>query len=93
MGGNRECVMASNTPPVTSQAPTANHVTAYDEAHVVLYLRLLDALAAGATEADICKDLLGLRGGPEDAHSRAILESHIVRARWMTEHGYRAFLK
>ena len=38
----------TSDPPVADQAPTADVLTAYDQNHAVIYLRLLDADAEGA---------------------------------------------
>ena len=65
----------SSDPPVADQAPTADILTAYDEQHAVIYLRLLDAEAEGADWAEVARLVLkstrpesrsapGVRGKP-----------------------------
>lgn len=69
--------------------PSADAVTAYDESHLVTYIRLLDAAAEGADWREVVSVLFGLDPALHEAHSRLVYDSHLARARWMTEHGYR----
>jgi hypothetical protein len=69
--------------------PIADTVTAYDEEHLITYLRLLDAAAEGADWREVASVVFGLNPASQEAHSREVYESHLARARWMTEHGYR----
>lgn len=68
-------------------------LTSYDEQHQVTYLRLLDAAAEGTDWQELAKIVLHL--DPEKDHNRArrAWESHLARARWMTEVGYRHLLE
>ena len=77
---------------VADEAPTENTLTAYDEEHRVTYLRLLDAEADGADWDEAA--LLVLHIGPirEPARARCVWESHLARAKWLAEHGYRHLL-
>ncbi|KSB91684.1 hypothetical protein AS593_06570 [Caulobacter vibrioides] len=65
-------------------------LTAYDQAHLKTYLRLLDAAAAGADWREAAKVVLGLDAYDPDAHD--IHARHLARAEWMTEQGYRHLL-
>jgi len=49
----------------------------------MLYLRLLDAVAAKATEAEICLALLGIDPELEPQRAEVCLRSHLERARWL----------
>jgi hypothetical protein len=80
-------------PPVDDLAPTARSLTGYDEQHVVTYLRLLDAEEDGADWKEIAKLVLHIDPATEPARARRAWESHLARARWMTEHGYRHLLR
>jgi hypothetical protein len=71
------------------QAPSSATVTAYDERHLVTYLRLLDADAEGADWCEIVQVVFGLDAGQQPKRARQVYESHLARARWMTESGYR----
>ncbi len=79
--------------PIADAPPDAETVTAYDRDHIKLYVRLLDAEKAGATCEDISKLLLGIDAEREPERARRIHASHLGRAHWMTEHGYRDLLK
>lgn len=85
-------------PPVTKfaiadEAPWSDAINAYDEAQFRLYLRLLDAVEAKASNSEICKILFGIDAEREPTRAQKCLESHLRRARWMTEHGYRELLR
>jgi hypothetical protein len=73
-------------PDVADVAPSASTLTAYDQEHLVTYLRLLDADAEGADWRDIDPDR-------ESDRARHAFDSHLARAKWMTEHGYRHLLR
>ncbi len=79
-------------PPLLDEPPWSDHVTDYDRAHFDVYLRLLDASAEGAEEHEIIQVVLGLDASQEPERARRMFESHLRRARWMTETGYRDLL-
>lgn len=80
-------------PEVATEVPWSETLTDYDRAHLALYLRLLDAEADGATHDDMARIVLGIdpRGEPQRAKKAVV--SHLRRALWMTEHGYRDLLR
>jgi hypothetical protein len=80
-------------PPVADQAPTAGDLTPYDEEHLVTYLRLLDADAEGADWTEVARIVLHINPSHEPERARGAWESHLARAKWMTEHGYRDLLQ
>lgn len=86
-----------HTPPldplVADAAPTDGILTAYDEQHLVTYLRLLDAAEDGADWREVAKLVLHIDPASEPARARRAWETHLARARWMTEHGYRHLLR
>ena len=51
-------------PDVADVAPSAPTLTAYDQEHVVTYLRLLDADAEGADWREVARIVLASRSGP-----------------------------
>jgi Uncharacterized conserved protein (DUF2285) len=66
----------------------------YEEANLAdpkTYLRLLDADAEGADWREVAR--LVLHRDPESDGTRRAFESHLARARWMTDHGYRQLLR
>ena len=73
--------------------PDEPRVTAYDLAHKILYLRLLDAAAEGADWREVARIVLGLDPNRDPDQARRIHDSHLARARWMTESGYRDLLQ
>jgi hypothetical protein len=75
------------------EVPWSDGLTDYDRNHFVVYLRLLDACAAGASDAEMSRIVLGIDPTKEPARAKSALESHLRRARWMTEHGYRHLLQ
>lgn len=80
-------------PAIADEVPWSNTVTDYDEAHFIVYLRLLDASADGATTEEMCRIVLDIDPAKEPERARKALDSHLRRARWMTEQGYRHLLR
>lgn len=80
-------------PPVADEAPDADVLTGYDEEHLVTYLRLLDADAEGADWTEAARIVLHIDPSREPARARRAWASHLARARWLTEHGYRHLLR
>ncbi|MBJ3764573.1 DUF2285 domain-containing protein [Maribius pontilimi] len=79
--------------PVTDAPPTDDCVTIYDRDHMKLYARLLDAETDGAPLAEIASILFGIDAEAEPERAKAVHQSHLARARWMTEQGYRDLLR
>ena len=81
--------MRNPIPDVHDTAPTADAITSYDRDHMITYLRTLDAHAEGIAWEDVARMVLHI--GPEREPDRAkrAYESHLARAKWMTEKGYR----
>lgn len=80
-------------PPVADEAPTAAVLTVYDEQHHVTYLRLLDADADGADWTEVARIVLHIDPSREPERAWRAWESHLSRAKWMTESGYRHLLR
>jgi hypothetical protein len=80
-------------PSVSDVAPSDNILTGYDEQHLVTYLRLLDAEAEGADWEEVAKIVLHIDPTLEAVRARRAWESHLKRAKWMTENGYRHLLR
>ena len=79
-------------PPVADIAPSSTVLTSYDEEHLVTYLRLLDADAEGADWREVARVVLHLDPDHECARVRKAFDSHLSRAKWMAENGYRKLL-
>lgn len=71
------------------QAPEGLALTRYDRQHIKLYMRLLDAETDGATWQEAVEILFGISPNREPERARRVHDSHLARAHWMTEHGYR----
>ena len=80
-------------PPVSDTAPTSGVLTGYDEQHLITYLRLLEADAEGADWRDVARIVLHLDPANNPEQAKKIWDSHLARARWMTENGYRHLLR
>jgi len=78
---------------IANEVPWSDHVTAYDREHFTVYLRLLDAAADGASAEEMSRIVLGIDPANEPARAKQALDSHLRRARWMTEHGYRNLMQ
>lgn len=74
-------------------APSGAVLTDYDREHAPLYIRMLDADQAQAAWEEVAKRLL--RVDPEKDRDRARLrfETHLTRARWMRDEGYRQLVQ
>jgi len=80
-------------PDVADVAPNESVLTTYDEQHLVTYWRLLDAEAAGADWKEVTRIVLHIDPDREPARARNAFDSHLARARWMADHGYRHLLR
>jgi hypothetical protein len=69
------------------QPPDGAALTAYDRAHLKLYLRLLDADAEGADWTEVVEVLFGICAKAEPERAARIHTAHLARAKWMTENG------
>lgn len=85
--------MSSPPAPIADEPPEAQKLTEYDRLHLKLYLRLLDAERAGATLGDVAPKLLGLDPVAEPERAKRVHTSHLARAKWISEHGYRDLLQ
>jgi hypothetical protein len=80
-------------PDVADVAPSGETLTSYDQEHLVTYLRLLDADAEGADWREVAKIVLHIDPTREPDRARHAFETHLVRAKWMSESGYRHLLR
>ncbi len=80
-------------PAFEDRPPLTERVNAYDERHLVTYLRLLDADAEGADWREAVSIIFGLDPAREPERAKTVYDSHLARARWMTEAGYRHLLE
>jgi len=79
--------------PFDDRAPDGPEVTAYDERHHRTYWRLLDAAEEQADWHEVVHIVFGLDPQAEPDRARIVYETHLARARWMSETGYRHYLR
>jgi hypothetical protein len=80
-------------PHIADEAPQDHLLTPYDQEHYVTYQRLLDANTQGADWTEVATRVLHIDAAREPERARHAWESHLARAKWMTEHGYRQLLR
>jgi hypothetical protein len=80
-------------PDVADTAPSDAVLILYDEEHIITYLRMLDAHAVSADWKEVARIVLHLDPDREPDRARKAFDSHLARAKWMTEHGYRHRLR
>lgn len=80
-------------PDVADLAPVDPGLTAYDQHHLVTYLRLLDAAAEGPDWREVARIVLHIDPENYPERARKAFDSHLARARWMTNQGYRHLLR
>ncbi|MBR1279642.1 DNA -binding domain-containing protein [Bradyrhizobium sp. AUGA SZCCT0283] len=80
-------------PHIADLAPAGPALTEYDEEHVITYMRVLDADQEGADWRDVSRVVLRIDPDTEADRARLAFESHLSRAKWMTEQGYRHLLR
>lgn len=73
--------------------PESAELTDYDRAHMKEYMRVHDAAADGADWREAVAVIFGIDPDAEPERARLVHDSHLARARWMTEHGYRHLLQ
>lgn len=74
-------------PDVADVAPNESAMTIYDEQHVVTYMRLLQAESEGADWQEVARIVLHIDPKREPDRARAAYQSHLARAKWVTEQG------
>ena len=74
-------------PDVADIAPNEPVLTAYDEQHVVTYIRLLQAEGEGADWREVTRVVLHIDPEREPDRARTAYQSHLARAKWVTEQG------
>jgi hypothetical protein len=74
-------------PEVADSAPDDKVLTPYDEQHVVTYIRLLQAEGEGADWREVARIVLHIDPEREPDRARTTYQSHLARAKWVTEQG------
>ena len=81
------------TPGFEDQPPDSPRLTGYDERHLGTYLRLLHADKEGADWREVVRIVFGLDPNRDPTRARKVHESHLARACWMMNAGYRHLLE
>ncbi|MET3973484.1 hypothetical protein ABIB94_007985 [Bradyrhizobium sp. JR7.2] len=74
-------------PDIADVAPSDPKLTPYDEQHVVTYIRILQAEGEGADWREVARIVLHIDPEREPDHARTAYQSHLARAKWVTEQG------
>lgn len=75
------------------RAPQDPGLTDYDRDHAATYLRLLDAEEAGADWKEVARVVLGIDPGREFERAQVMHATHLTRAKWMRDAGFRDLLR
>ena len=84
--------MGQAAPSFLDEPPVSQSLTDYDREHMALYLRLLDSARDGAAWEEAVQILFGLDPAHDPRRCRHVHDTHLARARWMTQSGYRQLL-
>jgi len=74
--------------PLADDVPWSTKLTEYDEAHFLVYLRLLDARSKCASDEEMVRIIVESDPDKKGESALRSMRSHLERARWMTEEGY-----
>lgn len=69
--------------------PSGDQLTAFDRDHLVVYLRVLDAVADGIDWTVIAREVIGVHSLQDEAAAKRVFEAYRARAQWMARVGYR----
>ena len=83
-------LLASNEFELAEEPPESEGITAYDKAHMAIYLSLLYAAGECNSDDKIARDILGMDPVAEPDRTQRIICSHLRRARWLAENGHQA---
>ena len=75
------------TPEVAGEVPWSDGITEYDNRHDETCIRLLDADEEGLGKDEVARLILGIDPANEPERAHKAVESHLARARWMTDVG------
>ena len=85
--------MTHSAPQFLDEPPPGLGLTPYDREHMALYLRLLDAARDGADWREAVQILFGLDPDLDPQRCRLVHDTHLARARWMSERGYKEIVR
>ena len=79
--------------PVADEPPASDQLTDYDALHVIHYIILLDAERDRVAWEDVAREALQIDPAREPARARRAYETHLARAKWMANSGWRQMLR
>ena len=79
-------------PAFEDRPPGGDQVTEYDRQHHRNYWRILDAEAEQADWREVVTIIFGIDAAAEPDRARSVYDTHLARARWMSDSGYRQLL-
>lgn len=79
-------------PVFEDRPPSGDQVTEYDRQHHRSYWRILDAEAEQADWREVVSIIFGIDAAAEPDRARSVYDTHLARARWMSDSGYRQLL-
>ncbi|WP_217578773.1 hypothetical protein [Mesorhizobium sp. GbtcB19] len=77
------------TEEIATKVPWAENLTAYDNDHFSVYLKLIDACANNASEDEMALTILGIDPALQPARARKAVRSHLERTYWLISNGYK----
>lgn len=78
-----------SAPEFADEPPQSDRLSAYDERNLVTYLRLLDAEKDEASWEEVVSIIFAIDPASEPDRWRRVYATHLARAKWMTQHGYK----
>ena len=79
--------------PVADEPPTSDQLTDYDRLHIIHYVILLDAERENVPWDEVARVALQIDPKSEPARARRAYETHLARAKWMANSGWRQMLR
>ncbi|WP_217578782.1 DUF2285 domain-containing protein [Mesorhizobium sp. GbtcB19] len=74
---------------VLEEVPWAETLTAYDNEHFAIYLKLVDACADNASEEEMAQSILGIDPRQEPTRALKAVRDHLKRTHWLITSGYK----
>ena len=78
--------------PVADEPPASDQLTGYDVLHIIHYIILLDAERDRVAWEDVAREALLIDPAKEPARARHAYETHLARAKWMANSGWKQML-
>ena len=87
------CIRPNFDAPIADEPPISDQLTSYDEIHVIHYIILLDAERENVPWDEVAREALQIDPLTEPARARRAYETHLARAKWMANSGWRQMLR